>query len=182
MAEPLPLYVQDQVPQSLFDALLTRIAAPISTTHPDARTILESFIESQKAPAYNGSGESKSREPINHYPLVEAGSIADELTCVKQQIVKELFLAIRREDAEAIAFLIQHNLVTANTTSETGQTPLLEAVSTKNIAIVKEVLDFGADCNKFGVVVSHQCTADPSIANVNPHSSTAPWAGPHARH
>ena len=155
MAEPLPLYVQDQVPQSSFDALLTRIAAPISTMHPDARTILESFVESQKAPAYDGPEKSKSREPIDHYPLVEAGSIPDELTRVKQQIVRELFNAITREDAEAIALLIQLNLVTANTTGVNGQTPLLAAISTKNIAIVKGLLDLGADCNNFGVVSDH---------------------------
>ena len=149
--------------------LLTRITVPISTTHPDAHTILQSFVEGQKAPAYNGPEKSKSCEPIDHYPLVEAGSITDDLTCVKQQIVKELFNAIRRQDAEAIALLIQHNLVTANTTSESGQTPLLEAISTKNITIVKEVLDLGADCNKFGVVVSDH--SDPSIANANSHSS-----------
>jgi len=151
MAEPLPHYVQDQVPQSPFDVLLTRIAAPISTTHPDARTILESFVESQKAPAYNAPEKSKSREPIDHYPIVGAGSTTTHgLTRVKQHIVKELFMAIWREDAETIGLLIQHNLVTANTTSETVQTPLLEAVSTNNIAIVKQLLDLGADCNKFG--------------------------------
>jgi hypothetical protein len=154
MVEPLPLYVQDQVPQSPFDMLLTRIAVPISTTHPDARTILESFVESQKAPAYNGPEKYKSHEPIDHYPVVAVGFITDGLMRVKQQIVKELFDAVSREDAEAIALLIQHNLVTANTTSETGQTPLLEAISKKNIAIVKELLDLGADCNGFGVVVS----------------------------
>jgi len=155
MAEPLPLYVQDQVPQSSFDAL-TGIAASISTRDPDARTILESFVESQKAPAYNGPEKSKSRKPIGH-PLVEAGSIIDELMRVKQQIVTELFDAIMREDAEAIALLIQLNryLITANTTDENGQTPLLVAISTKNIAIVKELLNLGADCNNFGVVSDH---------------------------
>ena len=155
MSEPLPLYVQDQVPQSLYDALLTRIVGPISTTHPDARSILESFLESQKAPAYNGPEKSNSSEPINHYPLVKPGPIVDGLMRVKQQIVRELFDAIRREDAQAIAFFIHYNLVTANTTSETGCTPLLEAVSTTNITIVKEVLGLGADCNKFGVVSNH---------------------------
>ena len=150
MVEPLPLYVQDQVPQSPFDMLLTRIAVPLS--HPDARTILESFVESRKAPAYDGPEKHQSHEPIDRYPNA---FIPDQLTRVKQQIVKELFNAISRGDAEAIALLIQHNLITANTISETGQTPLLEAVSNKNIAIVKELLDFGADYNKFGVVVRH---------------------------
>jgi ankyrin repeat protein len=86
--------------------------------------------------------------------LLKGALSPDELTLVKQQIVNELFNAISREDAQDIALLITHNLVTANTTSKTGQTPLLAAVSTKNIAIVREVLDLGADCNKFGVVVS----------------------------
>ena len=146
--------------------LLTRIAVP--TIHPDAYTILESFVESQKAPAYDGPDKSNSREPIDHYPVVESGVIADGLTLVKQQIVKELFNAIKREDHQAIALLIQHNLVTANTTSHIGQTPLLEAVLTKNIAIVKGFLDLGADCNKFGVVVSHHLL--DSIANAYSHS------------
>jgi ankyrin repeat protein len=64
----------------------------------------------------------------------------------------ELFYAITRQDSEAIALLIQNNLVTANTTSGAGRTPLLEAISTKNIPTVKELLDFGADPNAFGVV------------------------------
>jgi len=151
-SEPLPLYVQDQEPQTAFDLLLTRIAVPISTILPDAHTILESFVESQKAPAYNGPENLNSPEPIDHYPTV--GLIPDPLTLVKQQIVNEFFMAIRREDDQAIALLIQHNLVTANTTSVIGQTPLLEAILTKNIAIVKGFLDLGADCNKFGVLVS----------------------------
>lgn len=142
----LPLYVQDEVPQNPFDALLTRIAAPISTTYPNAYNILV---------ASNGLEKSKSREPIDHYPFVKGDSIPDESTRVNQQIVMELFDSIRREDAESVALLIQHNLVTANTTSQRGQTPLLEAISTKNIDMVKEVLRLGADFNKFGVVVSN---------------------------
>lgn len=154
--EPLPVYVQDQVPQSAFDALLTRIAGPISTIHPDARVILESFIESQEAPAYNGPGETEPPKPIGQYCALDAGpgSSTDALTRVKQEIVKELFNAITREDNEAIALLIQHNLVTANTTSKAGQSPLLEAILTKSTPIVKELLDLGADPNAFGVVVN----------------------------
>jgi hypothetical protein len=41
----------------------------------------------------------------------------------------------------------QHNLVTANTTAEKGETPLLEAEATKGIAVVK-ALHFG---DRFGV-------------------------------
>jgi len=144
--EPLPDYVQNQPPQSTFDAVVTRIA--IATREPDARAILESFIESQKAPAYEGSQKTEAPKPIGEYPKG-----TDPLTRVKQQIVRELFLAILREDSETIAVLIQNNLVTANTRSEGGRMPLLEAISTKIIHLVKELLDFGADPNAFGVVV-----------------------------
>jgi ankyrin repeat protein len=146
LIEPLPSYDQNQLPQNPFDAVLTRIV--ISTSNPNARVTLESFIESQKAPAYSGSQSAEAPKPIEEYPMG-----TELLTRVKQQIVVELFRAIRREDSESISLLIQNNLVTANTRSETGRTPLLEAISTKIIHLVKELLDFGADPNAFGVVV-----------------------------
>jgi len=146
LIEPLPVYVQDQLPQSTLDAVLTRIA--VHSRQPDARVILESFIESQKAPAYSGSQKAEPPKPIEEYPMG-----TESLTRVKQQIVVELFRAIREEDSKTIALLIQNNLVTANTRSEGGQTPLLEAISTKIIHLVKELLDSGADPNAFGIVV-----------------------------
>ncbi|KIM48653.1 hypothetical protein M413DRAFT_437838 [Hebeloma cylindrosporum] len=146
--EPLPGYVQDQLPQSTFDAVVTRIAT--ASRELDAREILESFIESQKAPAYEGSQKPEAPKPIEEYPRG-----TDPLTGVKQQIVAELFLAITREDSETIAVLIQNNLVTANTKDRTGRTPLLAAISTTFIHLVKELLDFGADPNAFGVVLKN---------------------------
>ena len=89
--ELLPGYVQNQLPQSTFDAVVTRIA--IATREPDGRVILESFIESQKAPAYEGSQKAEAPKPIEEYPKG-----TEPLTRVKQQIVIELFLAITRED------------------------------------------------------------------------------------
>lgn len=146
LIEPLPSYDQNQLPQSPFDAVLTRIA--ISMRDPDARATLEGFIESQKAPAYSGSQNAEAPKPIEEYPMG-----TELLTRVKQQIVVELFRAIKREDSESISLLIQNNLVTANTRSEAGRTPLLEAISTKIVHLVKELLEFGADPNAFGVVV-----------------------------
>lgn len=146
--EAIPSYVPNQLPQSPLDAVLTRIAT--STRISDARVILESFVESQKAPAYDESESQKveAPKPIEQYPFG-----VDPIIRVKQEIVEELFRAIRREDSETVSLLIQHNLVTANTTSKDDRTPLLEAISTKIIHLVKELLDFGADPNAFGVIV-----------------------------
>lgn len=158
--EPLPLYLKDHVPPgSPLDALLTRIAAPISAGCPNARTFLEFLVAKNKAPAYDGPEVSQPRsEPIERYPRddpeVRNSPEDQDSTRVKQQIVDELFNSIGREDAEAVALLIQHNLVTANTTSHRGETPLLKAISTRNIAIVKEILDLGADWHNFGTAVS----------------------------
>lgn len=149
--EPLPVYAEEEVPQSALERLLARIAA--CSLDPSDRVILDSFVESQRSPAYNGPKKAEPPKPIDQYPP-GSGPHLDPLTRVKQQIVMELFSAIGRADHEDIALLINHNLVTANTTSEAGRRPLLEAINTKNISIVKELLDFGADVNAFGVVVS----------------------------
>jgi ankyrin repeat protein len=148
--EPLPVYAEQDGPRSVFDIIFARMAAHVR--YPDDEVILQSFIESQKAPAYNTPKKAEAPKPIDHYPPGSKPH-TDTLTRVKQEIVEELFSSVSREDSEAIALLIQNNLVTANTTSEAGRTPLLEAIATKNIAIVKELLDFGADVNAFGVVV-----------------------------
>jgi len=146
VVEPLPAYVEDQLPQSPFDAVLKRIA--VSMGDPNARATLESFVESQKAPAYNESQKAEAPKPIEEYP---PGS--EPLEHVKRHIILEFFRAIRTEDSEAITLLIQNNLVTANTRSASSRTPLLEAVSTKIPHLVKELLDFGADPNAFGYLV-----------------------------
>jgi len=163
-AEPLPVYTEEELQQTAFEALTTRIAA--STPDPNDRVILDSFVKSQRSPAYNGPKKAEAPKPIKHCPD-GARRHLDALTRVKQHIVMELFNAIGREDHEAIALLINHNLVTANTTSQAGQRPLLEAINTKNVFIVKELLDFGADVNAFGVIVSTILTSYLSITNHN---------------
>ena len=156
--EPLPAYVEDQVPQNAFAALLTRISSePILLLNPDpnAHSILENYVTRQRAPAYcSHSMHVDSRRPIEEYPAdPDAHTFAPDTTliCIKQQIVRELFAAIRREDDESVALLIENNLVTANTTNMYGVTPLLAAIVANVMRIVKQLLDLGADPNKFGV-------------------------------
>ncbi|KAH0566266.1 hypothetical protein GP486_000341 [Trichoglossum hirsutum] len=129
--EPLPLYVEREDP---FRALLTRIAWSANVLQKN----MDEFIQDE------------ARKPIDRYPT-GLNPLCHPSTPIKQGIVRELYHAIQRKDGEAVALLINNNLVTANTTSEAGKTPLLEAVGTKSVLMVKELLDFGADPNAFGV-------------------------------
>lgn len=52
------------------------------------------------------------------------------------------FNAVTTKKDEAVALMIKHNLVTANTTDATGQTPLLAAVSVGNVRMVQELVNF----------------------------------------
>jgi Ankyrin repeats (3 copies) len=131
--EPLPFYVEHE---DAFRALLTRIASS-ANAH---QRILDEYIENE------------AHKPVERYPT-RSESKRYPLTRIKQSIVNELYYAIRREDGEVVALLINNNLVTANTTSEAGGTPLLEAIGTKNVSMVKWLLDLGADPNAFGLIV-----------------------------
>ncbi|KAF2501594.1 ankyrin, partial [Lophium mytilinum] len=65
-------------------------------------------------------------------------------------IVNSFFSAITSKKDEAVAMMIESNLVTANTTSIRGETPLLAAVRVGNVRMVQELLDFEADVDAFG--------------------------------
>ena len=158
--EYLPAFVEDQAPQNAFDALLTRIIfSPVILRLPDARMILESYVEGQRAPAYHLDDvtSAPSPRPIEEYPPDPDLSMLvpdPTLICIKQRIVEEFFIAIRKEDDESVGLLIQNNLVTANTTNQGGLTPLLAAIVANVMPIIKQLLVLGADPNAFGVIVS----------------------------
>lgn len=150
--ESLPVYIEGQVPQNPFDALITRVSAPLLKKHPAARSVLESFIESQKAPTSEKTQDFPT--PIDKYPLGDNDVQDLTLLSVKQSLVDELFKAITKEDNESINLLIQHNLLSPNVTNRDATTPLLRAILTKNLGTVKQLLDLGADPDMFGEIVS----------------------------
>ncbi|KAH9477073.1 hypothetical protein JR316_0010989 [Psilocybe cubensis] len=160
--ETLPRYAEGQLPQSAFDAMLIRIAGRLSSTVPEAHAVLASFVEGQRAPSYRPENDIEPPEAIERFPQDQAipnevySSNKDfdspQLVSVKQAIVFEFFDAIFREDNETISLLIQHNIVTANTTSKSGKTPLLEAISANHLTVVKQLLEMGADPNAFGEI------------------------------
>lgn len=148
--EPLPLYVEQESELSGLQALIA--ALPTSRLHPLDRDVLNTFVESQ-AQVQAGPKKAGAPEPIKEYPGEPYRKSTDELMAVRQAIVTGFFDAISKGQDEAIALFINNNLVTANTTIWSGTTPLLAAVATKDVGIVQELLDFGADPNAFGVEV-----------------------------
>ncbi|KAF2815265.1 ankyrin [Mytilinidion resinicola] len=114
-----------------------------STTDPHG---IQSIIQS----ASTGALEL----PITAYPTaMRHGHEADQSN-ICRDIVNSFFSAITSKKDEAVAMMIESNLVTANTTSIRGETPLLAAVRVENIRMVQELLDFDADVNAFGATPS----------------------------
>jgi hypothetical protein len=67
--------------------------------------------------------------------------------------VSSLYLAIDQGKGDLVAFLIENDIVTPNTKS-VEETPLLRAVTKKQVRVVQTLLDLGADKDAFGCAVS----------------------------
>jgi ankyrin repeat protein len=164
--QPLPTYTEE-------DDSLSRPL--ISTVDPlDTRHIPPTYEKQQSEPKISSSSENG--EPLNDqassarnsgehndmFPIFDQDvrmSISvheeeDEEAKEKRNVIKGYFEAIGKEQGDVIELFLSRNLVTANTTDEDGQTPLLAAVKTKNVKIVQQLLDAGAEPDAFGVVVS----------------------------
>jgi hypothetical protein len=77
----------------------------------------------------------------------------------REYIIGRYFSAIIESQKDVIALLIDSHLVTTNTrmvnkTRKTSTTPLLMAVSKRNVQIVQQLLELGADPNEFSCLVS----------------------------
>lgn len=151
--EPLPVYVEEEPALSGLQALIAALPPPPSyPLDPLDRDTVGAFLESQTT-AQPGPKSAGPPEPIMEYPRLACGQQVNEVMRIQQAIVTGFFDAISKSQEEAIALFINNNLVTANTTNERKKTPLLAAIATKNVAIVQELLNFGADPNAFGVLV-----------------------------
>jgi ankyrin repeat protein len=149
--EPLPLYVEQETELSGVEAIIAVL--PLSSYwHALDQNTVKAFIESQ-AQVETGPKKTGAPEPIMKYPGIPYQAPTDELMPVRQAIVAGFFDSISRGREETVALFINNNLVTANTTNAKGKTPLLAAVATKNVRMVQQLLDFGADPNAFGVEV-----------------------------
>lgn len=66
--------------------------------------------------------------------------------------VSSLFLAIDLGKEDVVSFLIENDIITPNTKRDV-ETPLLRAVTKKNVRMVKQLLDLGADKDALGSAV-----------------------------
>lgn len=64
-----------------------------------------------------------------------------------------LLSAISRGDGDIVALVLDHQLCTANSKVD-DITPLVRAVSEKNVPITRQLLEHGADPNQYGYSVS----------------------------
>lgn len=67
--------------------------------------------------------------------------------------VSNLFLAIDLGKEDVVSFLFENDIATPNTKRD-AETPLLRAVTKKNVRMVKQLLDLGADKDALGSAVS----------------------------
>jgi Ankyrin repeat len=146
--EPLPTYAKQEDEQSGLQHLLASLCSYHGVDQDTMKDMLESQGQAQAAATKAGAPK-----PIHQFPTVLLGQRPDKVTQVRQTIVRGFFEAISNEQDEVIALFINKGLVTPNTTAEDGKTPLLAAVATRNIRIVKELLDFGAEPDAWGVEV-----------------------------
>jgi hypothetical protein len=80
----------------------------------------------------------------------------EERAIAETQIITHYFSAIERGQEDVIALLVKSHFVTANT-KKSGITPLLMAISRKNVKMVQLLLDLGADPNEFGSPPVSKC-------------------------
>lgn len=137
--EPLPTYTVHDDGQDSFQALLATLCSPIEGDHPDP-TILDEITESQNS------------KPLLSYPEPPFGHQPSAVMLARQTIINGFFSTISQSQEEGISLFLSKNLVTANTTNEIGKTPLLTAIETRSVRIVKQLLDAGGDPNAFGVM------------------------------
>ncbi|OBT68695.1 hypothetical protein VE03_01823 [Pseudogymnoascus sp. 23342-1-I1] len=127
--EPLPEYVREL--SGLESILHTRIDSNATLSHDDITWDLETW-----------------RQYIEIYPPPTKPweeRDANENTFA----VSSLFLGIDLGKEDVIAFLIENGIVTPNT-KRAEETPLLRAVTKKNVRVVKQLLDLGADKDGLG--------------------------------
>ena len=186
--QPLPTYSEhdnlfSQPLLSSVDLNDTRHVPPTYTEEITPLPIVDEnsalLPDSRKDLFTSDNNDSASTHPATHSSISETNAINEEeetdeayakilqeqeTNRQKQNIIREYFLGIKQEKPDVIDLFISRGLVTANTVDEDGQTPLLAAVATKNIKIVQQLLDLGAEPDAFGVVVS---TSLSNIASEN---------------
>jgi hypothetical protein len=158
----LPSYVEHEEGQDELQAILAALSAatptPLKQVDP---SIVKEIIQRRRglAGASNdlkgaSKGTSKGRESEERdVPNSTSHRVRDGKTFAEAVIVKTFFRAISRGEAAVVKLFIENLLVTVDTRLA-GKTPLLAAVESKQIEMVKQLIQAGAEPDAYGVEVT----------------------------
>ena len=155
---PLPAYIKHEGGQSSISILLSFWSAdPVGRSmYPNLSSIV--VVEERSRLTSEGI------LPIRFSPPRDHSSQQERIATIGYQrfIVSSFYDAITRKLDDVTISFIDNGLVTANTTSRDGGTPLVAAVAAESVRIVQELIRLGADCNAFGNQVI-QLAAPPAV-------------------
>ena len=130
------------IPRRLSDVLDDEHDNP--PIYSESAPSMQSLIDKLKA------GGAKDSLPITGPPGKNSEGSWPENRGLIDQALDTYFSAIRTKNDELVAFFIETGILTANTVSRNGSTPLLAAVDVGNVRMVRELIDLGADVNTYG--------------------------------
>ena len=120
--------------------------------------------EHNNPPIYSGSGASmqslieklkagaEDSLPITGPTGKDTEGSWPENRLIIDQALDTYFSAIKTKKDDVVALFIENGILTANTTSRDGVTPLLAAVEAGNVRMVRKLIEFDADVNTYGCV------------------------------
>jgi hypothetical protein len=91
--------------------------------------------------------------PITSYaaPIYDANFQVEENNLLRRRIVDIYYDAISKADMHMVTALLESGMVTVETTDSANMTPLLAAVKAGKIAVVRYLVNIGADVDALGV-------------------------------
>ena len=151
--DPYPLYSSN--PEDDFVPTYTETdRAPILdliSTHPQLSSLLGLPLTTYPAPLYMTWNTPPHQEPN---PLANNPALTDEektaLYRLQTQLITTFFTAITTKNSALVSLLLSHGLVSPDTPSNSGQTPLLAAIEAGSGEMVCTLIGLGARVNGYG--------------------------------
>lgn len=92
--------------------------------------------------------------PILTWPPATNAPGESEMSYRQRRAILTYFDAITTANLELVTAFLDAGIVTAETTNQTGKTPLLAAVEAGKISSIKHMLQYGANINKYAITAT----------------------------